>query len=105
MFEASSDPSSHGRSRCRVEQSLHLHSSKAHKLFTGDFVIVLIFDANGAYILSLLIQEAFRCKDDYFKAIGYKEVDGKIEHLDEYLERLSSYMKLYGALVQVCHSY
>ncbi|KAL1565228.1 protein GLE1-like isoform X4 [Salvia divinorum] len=45
-------------------------------------------------------KEAFRTRDDYFKAIGYKEVDGKIEGLDEYLERLSSYMKLYGALVQ-----
>ncbi|XP_057776821.1 mRNA export factor GLE1 isoform X2 [Salvia miltiorrhiza] len=43
---------------------------------------------------------AFRTKDDYFKAIGYMEVDGKIEGLDEYVERLSSYMKLYGALVQ-----
>ncbi|XP_057771421.1 mRNA export factor GLE1-like [Salvia miltiorrhiza] len=45
-------------------------------------------------------EEAFRTKDDYFKAIGYMEVDGKIEGLDEYVERLSSYMKLYGALVQ-----
>ncbi|KAG6422367.1 hypothetical protein SASPL_118935 [Salvia splendens] len=45
-------------------------------------------------------KEAFRTRDDYFKAIGYKEVDGKLEGLDEYLERLSSYMKLYGALVQ-----
>ncbi|XP_042061385.1 protein GLE1-like isoform X1 [Salvia splendens] len=45
-------------------------------------------------------KEAFGTRDDYFKAIGYKEVDGKLEGLDEYLERLSSYMKLYGALVQ-----
>lgn len=45
-------------------------------------------------------QEAFKTKDDYFKAIGYKEENGKIESIDEYVERLSRYMKLYGALVQ-----
>ncbi|XP_047969101.1 mRNA export factor GLE1-like [Salvia hispanica] len=66
---------------------------------------VLVAELNKACIYTVpkhisYSQEAFRCKDDYFKAIGYKEVDGKIEHLDEYLERLSSYMKLYGALVQ-----
>ncbi|KAL1565232.1 protein GLE1-like isoform X4 [Salvia divinorum] len=66
---------------------------------------VLIAELNRSCIYTVpkhisYSQEAFRCKDDYFKAIGYKEVDGKIESLDEYLERLSSYMKLYGALVQ-----
>lgn len=42
----------------------------------------------------------FKTKDAYYKAIGYEEKDGKIESTDSYVERLSSYMKLYGALVQ-----
>ncbi|PIN01400.1 Nuclear-export-signal (NES)-containing protein/polyadenylated-RNA export factor [Handroanthus impetiginosus] len=45
-------------------------------------------------------EEAFQRKNDYFKAIGYGEENGKIESIDEYIERLSCYMKLYGALVQ-----
>ncbi|KAL8037818.1 hypothetical protein ABFX02_11G062600 [Erythranthe guttata] len=44
--------------------------------------------------------EAFITKDAYFKAIGYEENDGKIESTDEYVEKLSCYMKLYGAIVQ-----
>ncbi|GFQ00684.1 protein gle1 [Phtheirospermum japonicum] len=46
-------------------------------------------------------QEVFRTKDAYFKAIGYKEENGRIESIDDYIERLSSYMRLYGALVQM----
>ncbi|KAL2559882.1 Protein GLE1 [Forsythia ovata] len=42
----------------------------------------------------------FKTKDAYYKAIGYEEKDGKIESTDSYVERLSAYMKLYGALVQ-----
>ncbi|KAG8366005.1 hypothetical protein BUALT_Bualt17G0031100 [Buddleja alternifolia] len=45
-------------------------------------------------------EDAFRTKDAYFKAIGYEEENGKIESIDTYVERLSCYMKLYGALVQ-----
>ncbi|KAL8504224.1 hypothetical protein ACS0TY_022818 [Phlomoides rotata] len=45
-------------------------------------------------------QEAFSTKDAYNKAIGYKEEDGKIESIEDYIEKLSCYMKLYGALVQ-----
>ncbi|KAI3467618.1 hypothetical protein Pfo_024280 [Paulownia fortunei] len=45
-------------------------------------------------------EEAFKTKDAYFKAIGYKEENGKLESIDDYVERLSCYMKLYGALVQ-----
>ncbi|KAH6822577.1 hypothetical protein C2S53_011612 [Perilla frutescens var. hirtella] len=45
-------------------------------------------------------EEEFKSKGDYFKAIGYKEENGKIESIDDYTERLSHYMKLYGALVQ-----
>ncbi|OMO71964.1 Glycoside hydrolase, family 1 [Corchorus olitorius] len=44
---------------------------------------------------------AFESREAYLKAIGYQEdQDGKIESSKDYLKRLESYMKLYGALVQ-----
>lgn len=49
----------------------------------------------------LLLQSAFESKEAYYKTIGFREDQGKIENVEEYLERLESYMKLYGALVQV----
>ncbi|XP_073037126.1 mRNA export factor GLE1-like [Primulina eburnea] len=42
----------------------------------------------------------FQTREAYFKAIGYKEIYGKIENTDSYVERLSSIMRIYGALVQ-----
>ncbi|KMT07591.1 hypothetical protein BVRB_6g147230 [Beta vulgaris subsp. vulgaris] len=45
-------------------------------------------------------KSAFGTEDNYFKAIGYKEEDGELEKTDNYLKRLGSVMKLYGALVQ-----
>ncbi|XP_024023883.1 protein GLE1 [Morus notabilis] len=45
-------------------------------------------------------QSAFESKEAYYKTIGFREDQGKIENVEEYLERLESYMKLYGALVQ-----
>ncbi|XP_019417023.1 PREDICTED: protein GLE1 isoform X1 [Lupinus angustifolius] len=42
----------------------------------------------------------FQSKEAYFRTIGYKEDDGKMESTDDYLKRLESYMKVYGALVQ-----
>ncbi|KAK3005256.1 hypothetical protein RJ639_017022 [Escallonia herrerae] len=45
-------------------------------------------------------QSGFETKEAYYKAIGYQEEDGKIESPNSYVARLSSYMKLYGALVQ-----
>lgn len=49
-----------------------------------------------------LLQSAFESKEAYYKAIGFQETDGKIESIDDYLRRLESYIKLYGALIQVC---
>lgn len=46
------------------------------------------------------LKSAFGSKEAYFKTIGYQEHDGKIESTGDYLKRLESYMKLYGALVQ-----
>ncbi|XP_021746762.1 protein GLE1-like isoform X2 [Chenopodium quinoa] len=43
---------------------------------------------------------AFETEESYYKAIGYREENGKIETTDSYLERIESLMKLYGALVQ-----
>ncbi|XP_019257765.1 PREDICTED: protein GLE1-like [Nicotiana attenuata] len=45
-------------------------------------------------------EAAFQTKEAYYKAIGYAEEDGKIESTNSYVDRLSAYMKLYGALVQ-----
>lgn len=45
----------------------------------------------------------FESKDAYYKSIGFREDEGKIENVDDYLKRIESYMKLYGALVQVHH--
>ncbi|XWS69113.1 hypothetical protein CRYUN_Cryun04dG0151400 [Craigia yunnanensis] len=45
-------------------------------------------------------KSAYESKEAYWKAIGYREDDGKIESTKDYLKRLESYMKLYGALVQ-----
>ncbi|BAT86558.1 hypothetical protein LR48_Vigan03g310200 [Vigna angularis] len=45
-------------------------------------------------------KSAFQSKEAYFRSIGYREVDGKLESTEDYLKRLESYMKVYGALVQ-----
>ncbi|XP_039043925.1 protein GLE1-like isoform X1 [Hibiscus syriacus] len=45
-------------------------------------------------------KSAFESKEAYWKALGFREDDGKIESKKDYLKRLESYMKLYGALVQ-----
>lgn len=51
----------------------------------------------------LLLQSAFGSKEAYYKTLGFREEQGKIENVEDYLIRLESYMKLYGALVQVRH--
>ncbi|XP_021743773.1 protein GLE1-like isoform X1 [Chenopodium quinoa] len=43
---------------------------------------------------------AFETEESYYKAIGYREENGKTETTDSYLDRIESLMKLYGALVQ-----
>ncbi|KAL2332722.1 hypothetical protein Fmac_013935 [Flemingia macrophylla] len=45
-------------------------------------------------------KSVFQSKEAYFKSIGYREDEGKMESTEDYLKRLESYMKLYGALVQ-----
>ncbi|KAJ6824634.1 protein GLE1 isoform X3 [Iris pallida] len=38
--------------------------------------------------------------NDYWKLVGYREEDNKMETTDVYLSRMQSYMKLYAAVVQ-----
>ncbi|GMJ08216.1 embryo defective 1745, A. thaliana homolog of yeast GLE1 [Hibiscus trionum] len=45
-------------------------------------------------------KSAFESKEAYWKVLGYQEEDGKIESKKDYLKRLESYVRLYGALVQ-----
>ncbi|XP_018835161.2 protein GLE1 isoform X1 [Juglans regia] len=45
-------------------------------------------------------KSAFESKEAYYKAIGYRETEGKIESIEDHLRRLESYMKLYGAVIQ-----
>lgn len=45
-------------------------------------------------------EAAFESRDAYYRAIGYQEEDGNLESNDTYLPRLTSLMKLYGALIQ-----
>ncbi|XP_059657810.1 mRNA export factor GLE1 isoform X2 [Cornus florida] len=56
--------------------------------------------AYGHVIALVTAQSVFDTEETYKKAIGFQEEDGKIESKDRYLERMVSYMKLYGALVQ-----
>ncbi|KAL7166322.1 hypothetical protein ACSBR2_037071 [Camellia fascicularis] len=46
------------------------------------------------------LEFAFESKEAFYRTVGYKEQDGKIESDVSYLERLANYMRLYGALVQ-----
>ncbi|CAK9144530.1 unnamed protein product [Ilex paraguariensis] len=66
---------------------------------------ILLAELNKACIYTVpkyisYSESAFETKEAYYKAIGYQEEDGKLESTDSYVERLSSHMKLYGALVQ-----
>ncbi|KAK6930930.1 mRNA export factor GLE1-like [Dillenia turbinata] len=45
-------------------------------------------------------QSAFETREAYYRAIGFRQEDGKIENVDRYLERLESYVRLYAAIVQ-----
>ncbi|XP_022151744.1 protein GLE1 isoform X2 [Momordica charantia] len=45
-------------------------------------------------------EAAFESKVSYYKTIGFREDDGKMENIKDYLKRLEPYMKLYGALIQ-----
>ncbi|XP_028760840.1 protein GLE1 isoform X2 [Neltuma alba] len=85
--------------------------------FASGYVIVLV-TSRVPHAMDLLLAEfhraciytvpkhivykksTFESKEAYFKSIGYREYDGKIESTEDYLKRLESYIKVYGALVQ-----
>ncbi|MBA0726996.1 hypothetical protein Golax_002783 [Gossypium laxum] len=91
--------------------------SPSHSAFACAHVIVLV-TSQFPQVMDLVLAEihraciytvpkhisytksAFESKEAYWKVIGYKEDAGKIESTTDYLVRLESYMKLYGALVQ-----
>ncbi|KAJ7945470.1 GLE1-like protein [Quillaja saponaria] len=93
------------------------HCASPHTAFACGYVIVLVA-SQVPDVMDLLLAEfhraciytvpkhivysesAFKSKEDYYKSIGYREDDGKIESSEDYLKRLKSYMKLYGSLVQ-----
>ncbi|KAI7742627.1 hypothetical protein M8C21_029585 [Ambrosia artemisiifolia] len=56
--------------------------------------------AYGHVIVMVTSQTAFESRDAYLRAIGYQEENGKLESTDDYVARLTQYMKLYGALLQ-----
>ena len=47
------------------------------------------------------VQDQFESDAGYYKALGYREEDGKMESTDDYVARMAAYMTFYGAMVQV----
>lgn len=45
-------------------------------------------------------KEGFSSEEDYFKKIGYEEVDGKLESTDAYVSRMTRYVAFFTALAQ-----
>jgi hypothetical protein len=73
------------------------------KIIYKSFTNVAGTDAVESGFFLLPPQSIFQSKEAYFRSIGYREDSEKLESTEDYLKRLESYMKLYGALVQVCH--
>lgn len=63
----------------------------------AEFHMACIFTVPKYIVYS---KAAFESKEAYYKALGFQEDNGKIENVKDYLKRLESYMRLYGALVQ-----
>lgn len=47
------------------------------------------------------MQDQFESDEAYYKALGYREEDEKLESTDDYVARMAAYMTFYGAIVQV----
>ncbi|KAL0421471.1 UNVERIFIED_CONTAM: protein GLE1 [Sesamum latifolium] len=85
---------------CPESISIQLFAEKIVSNCTNQRSSNAIF-ATSRVIVLVTSKDVFKTKDAYFKAIGYGEENGKIESIDDYVERLSFYMKLYGAIVQM----
>ncbi|KAH9772936.1 protein GLE1 [Citrus sinensis] len=66
-------------------------------ILLGEFHRACIYTVPKHIVYS---EAAFESEEAYYKTIGYREEDGKIESLENYLSRLKSYMRLYAALIQ-----
>jgi hypothetical protein len=53
------------------------------------------------YILWNWLQSQFDNDRDYYKLLGYIESEGGIESTDDYVSRMSAYVTLYAAIIQV----
>ncbi|XP_021905609.1 protein GLE1 isoform X3 [Carica papaya] len=95
-------------SHCEAPDNAPFASSYVIVLVTSQFphaMDLLLAEFHGACIYTVpkhivYKKSEFESKEAYYKAIGYRENDGQIESTNDYLKRLESYMKLYGALVQ-----
>ncbi|KAG0611095.1 hypothetical protein M758_7G115100 [Ceratodon purpureus] len=48
----------------------------------------------------LFTKDQFESDAAYYKALGYREEDGKLESTDDYVGRMAAYMAFYGAMIQ-----
>jgi nucleoporin GLE1 len=62
---------------------------------------VCIFTIPKYYIFS---KDQFSSDESYYKALGYREEDGKLESTDDYVARMTAYMTFYGAMTQTDYS-
>lgn len=47
------------------------------------------------------VQTQYQSDEAYYKIMGYKEEDGKLESTDDYVARMNAYIAFYAALTQV----
>ncbi|CAM6044640.1 unnamed protein product [Sphagnum compactum] len=62
---------------------------------------VCIFTTPKYYVFS---KDQFSSDESYYKALGYREEDGKLESTDDYVARMTAYMTFYGAMTQTDYS-
>lgn len=58
---------------------------------------VCIFTVPKYYVFT---KDQFENDAAYYKALGYREEDGKLESTDDYVARQAAYMTFYGAMIQ-----
>lgn len=54
--------------------------------------------------LSSWKQDQFESDAAYYKALGYREEEERLETTDDYVARMTAYMTFYGAIVQVTNA-
>ncbi|CAL9193610.1 unnamed protein product [Musa hybrid cultivar] len=86
---------------CGCIHNTPLYTSTVYVPAVMDFVLAE-FHKSCIYTVPKYLQPSDQTLQtkDYWKMVGYHEVDGKIESSENYLNRVQSYMKLYAAIVQ-----